>query len=257
MFARAVVNSIDRLLERAPGRDIFAVDAGCGPYAFLALVAALRSPQVKVLALEGNPRSVALASNVAESLGLADRVLILEEDARTFEAACPIDLLMTETFDAGLVEEHGSSILKNLRSQVALSGISIPSHVQVDAELINIEIHPGRFALRVALREPAFSSGVEETLEAEFSASDLERGIYQLVLKTSYDLAPDVPQITMGSQCAISVPQQVAVFEILNPVERLRLCLRPGKISISIESTPSENIKVLSDLSCYRPRRRE
>lgn len=132
-YMQAIRDAVHDLEHTIVDRDIFFIDAGAGPLAFLSVMAALQSQRVRGIALEGNPLSVACASLVVERLGLQNQVHIVQTDARTFKSDRPIDLFLTETFDAGLFEEWGPEILRNFSEQLGPHGKSIPQSVTVEA----------------------------------------------------------------------------------------------------------------------------
>ncbi|MBI5399487.1 class I SAM-dependent methyltransferase [Candidatus Saganbacteria bacterium] len=119
---------------------IHVIDAGCGTIPILGIYAALLSPKVRVVCLELNPQSVAVAQALVKTLGLEDQITVIHQDATTCRiSGAPIDLLISETMNSGLFEEPLVPIMTNLHQYVRPGGLVLPSRVDILGTLFPYE----------------------------------------------------------------------------------------------------------------------
>jgi precorrin-6B methylase 2 len=129
-FIQAVCAHCEDLLGERQG-ELSVVDAGCGPLPVLAIAAAYCSPRVRVVGLESNPASADIAKRIVSSLGLDSQIEIVETNAVAWKSALPIDLLVSETLDSGLVRENFHQIVNHLRPYLSRKGRIVPEHLEI------------------------------------------------------------------------------------------------------------------------------
>lgn len=130
-FLHAIRGAIESC--ESSGTEISVLDAGAGALPIMGMYAALTSPSVRVVCLENNTRSAALARAAIQSLGLTDRIELVVEDARTYVPEKPIDVLVSETMNTGLLDEPLTEILGHLAPYVRTRGSILPSKVEIMA----------------------------------------------------------------------------------------------------------------------------
>lgn len=228
-FVHAISDAVQRLDTREPGREIFAVDAGAGPFAFLMVVAALKSPRLHGLALEANRASVQHANSLISRLGLSNRIQVVEGDARTYRVDRPVDLFMTETFDAGLQQEQGAAILKNFSAYMSASGIMLPCAVSIEGAYRRIRgpLPMGNDAWRTLYR----ADYVHHKFQSGPVNFPLPRkaGTYEFFVSTRLDFGGDIAALDRYSGSAICTPTHVATFEVGNTPGTLLVSAIPGE----------------------------
>ncbi|MCB0333542.1 MAG: hypothetical protein KDD55_08585 [Bdellovibrionales bacterium] len=247
VFLSAIRTAVHELSLRKPEGPLYAVDAGCGPFALLSLALALENDRVQVLAIEGNPASVARATALVNHLGLSDRIHIYQEDCTTCELPVAPDLLVTETFDNGLLKEKGVQILENLAPQVAPGAAILPCEVAVECSLSSMSL-PETMMLGDIYRG-SWKGDTSVTLNEPLVAPDLPRGLYHLHLESSYRFPCGIaltPQV--GS--AISLRETMAVFRVLEAGVRITASHLPGEPFVFLESSPRSAVDVLQFIHC-------
>lgn len=139
---RRFIRSIDRAVSRL-GREgsVEVLDAGTGAIPIMGLYAAFASDTARVTCLELNPHAARFARSVIESFGLADRVAVREEDATKYRHDCPIDLLISETMNTGLISEPLTRIMEAQAPRVRTGGIVLPSRVETFAATVPAEVY--------------------------------------------------------------------------------------------------------------------
>ena len=143
VFAEGLRNAIGDLLAQFPKKTINVLDAGCGPYALLPLLAStFYSPeQVQFTLLDIHQANFESAKTLISSLGLAayfkDYILA---DATTYQwpHKTGLDIVISETMNRGLQKEPQVAITLNLARQLEPHGILIPESVIVDLCNVNI-----------------------------------------------------------------------------------------------------------------------
>jgi len=92
-----------------------AVEVGTGPAAILAIATAVHHPRIeKITAIEINSRSADCARAVVELFGFGGVIDVVEGNALLLDPV-ETDLMVTETFDKGLVGEPGVAIVQHYR----------------------------------------------------------------------------------------------------------------------------------------------
>lgn len=130
-FLDAIPESLARIRKTDPSGQVHVVDAGCGPIPIMAIAAAWSDPEVYVTALELNPLSAELAKGIIIALDLQDRITITCGDATTYAPSRPIDLLISETISAGLLNEPVVAVMQNLSKHLTARGETLPTGIDV------------------------------------------------------------------------------------------------------------------------------
>ncbi len=138
-FVSGILQAIEEKLVNAqhPIRILY---AGTGPYATLMLPALTiyTSDQIQCTLIEYNPESFRHMRSIVHDLGLESRVQsFVHADAITYEPLLDIDILVSETMQAGLMEETQVPIALHLSQYLASDGIMIPESITVSAALIS------------------------------------------------------------------------------------------------------------------------
>lgn len=146
-FLLAIRESMGALERMKPEGEIVVLDAGCGATAVMGIYAALCSKRARVICLEKNSYSGDLAREIIAALHLEERVQVLHHDAKAYQPQMLLDLLISETMQAGLIHEPMTQILRNLAPHVADHGLILPQSVRVQANLLPVDDfeNPDRF----------------------------------------------------------------------------------------------------------------
>lgn len=126
--------------------DSMIYDAGCGPFPVLSIAAALAAPRAKVVGLEINPLSARIAQAVVgkfvASGAIAENQVYIREGNALHEAVPPkgsVDLFISETLGAGLLDERAPAIFSRYASCVNTQrGSTIPYRAKLSASLVPI-----------------------------------------------------------------------------------------------------------------------
>lgn len=140
-FFRGIAMAVSDL-EREHEGPIVVVDAGTGPLPIFAILVAVLSKTANITAIEINPASYRFASEVLQRFGLSERIKLVLADATRYQHDQPVDLLISETMYAGLIEEPLLQILANFNSQMAKGGVIIPTWFSVKAGLVSSDFRP-------------------------------------------------------------------------------------------------------------------
>ncbi len=204
-------------------RNIEVCDAGCGAIPVLAIYAALCSDRVHCTAIEMNPESARLANTFVEVFGLQNQIQVIEGDARKFRPAAQIDLLISETMDAGLAREPLVDIMSNLQPQVRDDGIILPNGVTVSATLVPraVYVQAERFVRIAGLTYPVLSPytpwvswqkvanykpGDElERIDVSLSTTGYPTGEYFILVNSEVEIGPGLR--LREYQSLLSMPQ--------------------------------------------------
>jgi hypothetical protein len=145
-FLSGVRSAVGRLRE-CTSAPLHVVDAGCGPIPIMAIQAAWSDPNLHVTAIELNPLSVTIAKSIISALKLEDRITIIEANAITHTPKAPIDLLVSETISAGLLNEPVVQVMSNLSQYLSAHGEIVPH---------KIDLHLGVFPTSQFLHPTAY-----------------------------------------------------------------------------------------------------
>jgi len=146
-----------------------------------------------------------MAEEIIKYLGLEDQVKVVLTDATTYKHNSKIDLLISETMYAGLINEPQIQIMRNLVPQVRQTGTIIPEEITVEASLIppydktgfpafkdnntgNIPILDKHFVLTPATVANYTRNQLEGPISFELDVSDIPDGHYHVTLGSSLRL---------------------------------------------------------------------
>ncbi|MDO8513998.1 MAG: hypothetical protein Q7S50_00465 [bacterium] len=141
-FTHAVQAEVRKFAESAS----VVCDAGCGPFPILGLSAALASPRAAVTCIELNPLSARIAQAIVDKFVAngsiaAGQILVKSGDALT-EPLPPegsIDLFISETLGAGLMDEPGPDIFSRFAPCINRDrGSTIPYRAKLSAAVVPV-----------------------------------------------------------------------------------------------------------------------
>ncbi len=144
-FAEGLREAIGDLLRQFPGKTIQVLDAGCGPYALLPLLAALfyTPQQVQFTILDIFEQNLASARILIRELGMADYFSsYVRADATMYRwpGSEGPDIIISETMNKGLEKEPQVAITLNLAAQLPPHGLLLPEMVAVSLKKINTSL---------------------------------------------------------------------------------------------------------------------
>jgi len=147
-FTKGIFKAIDSLKEKQ-NKPIHILYAGTGPFATLLLpvLATYSQQEIKVTLVEINKESFNNMKQVISLLGFNEHVISYEnEDATTLKISTeiPIDIIVSETLQCGLVKEQQIPITINLLNQVGKNTILIPEMLALDVCLMNYNAFKNR-----------------------------------------------------------------------------------------------------------------
>ena len=249
-FASAIRGELAKLLERHPERPVKVLDAGCGPYAFLSLVAACQSERVEVAALEINPASVTQARYLIEALGFGDQITVNEADCTAVRMTDNPDLIVTETFDSGLFREFGVQIMTNLAAQASPDTITLPATVWMDLNIFRrSEGSDPQRVFQTRIFEYASPERAPRFSGSEIDYTCFRPGLYSMALSTGLALNDSI-SLQPGANCAISTRTEICTLKVLDSISSMSIQVHPGEERFSLSVEPRETIELL-----YRPTR--
>jgi hypothetical protein len=137
------VHAVQHEVQSRDDKELAVYDVGCGAFPILGLTAALSSPNAKVTCLELHPLSAAIARATVqkfEERGVISKgqITIKEGDAllETLPEEGSIDIFISETLGAGLLDEVGPQIFRRYAPSVKAGGASIPARVKLYAAFV-------------------------------------------------------------------------------------------------------------------------
>jgi len=138
-FVRGVALALDEARRRFPHEAIEVVYAGSGPYAPLLLPLLSLRPlhDVRLTLLDCHQPAIDSLHVLLARLGLESAVQVVHCDAACYTHERPIHLVVTETLQRALAREPFLPIVRNLRGQLAPSGLLVPERVTVGAALVD------------------------------------------------------------------------------------------------------------------------
>ena len=133
-FIKGIEKASRRKLTEKDGK-IHVVYAGTGPFAALILPLIIRLPKdrFKYTFLEINPLSFEVLRQTLEKLTLESyEINLVNDDATNYQLENDqIDIIVSETMQAGLADEQQVSIFVNLMSQVTEQTVFIPEKIEL------------------------------------------------------------------------------------------------------------------------------
>lgn len=139
IFIKGIFKAIEKIKTTAPIHILY---AGTGPFATLLLpILASYSPsELQATLIEINPHSFDCMQKLIKKIGFEDHIIAFEnKDAMTYSinSKFPVDIILSETLQAGLSKEQQVPITLNLLKQVSQNTILIPEKISLDICLIN------------------------------------------------------------------------------------------------------------------------
>lgn len=139
-FLRGVYAAIQELQARRLDMPVWAIYAGTGPLAplILPLFSLLEPGSVRFTLIDIHAESLDVAKSLIDSLGYHE---FIEKyiccDASTYEipSAAEVQLVISETMQAGLLNEPQVAIMLNFSQQLALDALFVPERITISAAL--------------------------------------------------------------------------------------------------------------------------
>jgi protein arginine N-methyltransferase 1 len=128
------------------------VDAGTGS-GILALFAA-EAGAARVYAVDVDPESLSLARRSVAASRFADRIELVEADAREFATPAPADVVVAEMLDTGLIAERQAPVLNALRRHRVIGPHTrvVPERVRCGLELVEYDFDFYGFAMPLVVQ---------------------------------------------------------------------------------------------------------
>lgn len=158
-FVRGALDAIRDAVQRFAPAVVDVLYAGTGPFAPLAflLMPFVDKSRVQFTLLDVHPQSTESVAAIVHALGVADYVrAIVCADATTYRHPSSIHVLISETMQRSLANEPFVAILRNLRPQMAPSGLIVPERVTIDLALLDAATEQARWN-RATIANQAFS----------------------------------------------------------------------------------------------------
>ena len=214
-FLRGARLAVEAALRAFPGETIEVLDAGCGPFAPMALaLAALYPPTtVRVTLLDAHAASLELAVRIAGRLGLSASVRgCVAADAASVRLATSPHAVICEMIQRALSHEPPVAATLNLAPQVRPGGAFLPQRIDIDGALFDAAAHyAGRAGLgpdlgRVfSLDAAALMAGAGPAMAGELDVPPHDPKVSPLCLLTRITVWGDV---RLGDfEPAITLPQ--------------------------------------------------
>ena len=189
---------------RKVGPGDVVVDAGTGS-GILALFAA-EAGAAKVYAVDVDPAALTLARQAIAASAFADRIEIVQADLMEFELPAPVDVVVMEMLDTGLVAELQAPALNALRGHGAIGQRTrlVPERVRCSVELVEYDFDFYGFTMPLLVQ--ARNSGVQRRVRQSLS----EPAVYR--------------EVDFGGEIAITVDDSVRLrVERAGTLNALRL----------------------------------
>jgi 2-polyprenyl-3-methyl-5-hydroxy-6-metoxy-1,4-benzoquinol methylase len=141
-FVRGLMAAVEDMMQQNPGRTVQVLDAGCGPYALLPLLAGLyfTPRQVQFYLLDIQEENLQSARTLIASLGMEYFFGSIEKaDATKYEwpGLQPLDIVITETMSNALQKEPQVAIMLHLAPQLQPQGVLLPASIEVDLRMVS------------------------------------------------------------------------------------------------------------------------
>lgn len=195
LFLEGLRDAIADLLQQFPGKTIHVVDAGCGPYVLLPLLATVfyTPEQVRFTVLDIHAFNLESARTLTAQLGLtpyfSDFILT---DATTWQ--CPAnalpDIVFSETMNTGLEKEPQVAITLNLAAQMEPHSILLPESVSV-----TLSMH---------------DQAARKKIKSDPSIHHIDTSSYEEELVKIIELTKQstLEEITKDPLCQVTIPSQ-------------------------------------------------
>jgi len=166
LFVQGIINAIQQLLQTQTARPINVLDAGCGPYALLSVMAApfFTPDEVCFTVLDIHEANISSSKQLVHTLGLADYFgdyVVADACAYAWDTNKPLHLLVTETMLNALRKEPQVAVTLHLAKQLSKGGLLIPQ--QIDVDLVAVDFRKKNRVME-AMNEAADYSEPDYTL---------------------------------------------------------------------------------------------
>jgi len=137
-FVRGVHAALREARRRFPNEVLEVVYAGTGPFAPFALIPAFgrADDRIRWTLVDIHEESIASVRSLVQRCRLERFIRTVHADATTYRHDRAIHVIISETMQRALWGEPQVAIFRNLRSQLAPGGISIPEEVTIDLKMI-------------------------------------------------------------------------------------------------------------------------
>lgn len=176
-FLRGVEAALRAAQARFPGERLRLLEAGCGPFALLALPLATRfsADEVGFTLLDIHPHSLEAAGRIVAALGLEayvdDYVCADATTWRCPDAARP-HVIVSETMQNALKNEPQIAITRNLAPQRVPGGFFLPEAVELDFSLLTWHTEESEVPLQRSTRmAPLFDLTADRCDDAHMAGS--------------------------------------------------------------------------------------
>lgn len=227
-FLRGVELALRQAQGRFPGQRLRLLEAGCGPFALLALPLATRfgPDEVGFTLLDIHAESLAAARSIVATLGLEAHVdAYVQADAATWR--CPESsrphVVVSETMQNGLKKEPQVAITRNLAPQRLAGGYFLPEVVELDLALLVSRRGDDGIAMPEAHRVARLMRLTPDSVADEFSGTVAlpaqlpERG--DPVVTTRIGVFGDI--LLDDNECSLTLPLRIKGLPKLAPGDRL------------------------------------
>lgn len=186
LFVKGIIQAIHQLLKEQETRPLQILDAGCGPYALLSLLAAqyFTAEEAQFHLLDIHKTNIEASKILIDALDMTDKFgSYTIADACTYQwpSALPLHLVITETMLNGLRKEPQVSITLNLNQQLTAGGLLIPGQVAVDLVQVNNSI-----------KNKIMQSAIDTGYCGELDFSDCEKTLSNIVTLTKETTVTDI-----------------------------------------------------------------
>ena len=142
VFVQGIIIAIKQLLFEQKKKPIHILDAGCGPYALLSLLAAqyFTADEVQFHLLDIHETNIMASKKLIDALKFTDwfsSFTIADACTYQWQQKEQLHLVITETMLNALRKEPQVSITLNLSKQLANGGLLIPQKIEVDLIQVN------------------------------------------------------------------------------------------------------------------------
>ena len=204
-----------KAIEKAVKKGDVVLDAGTGS-GILALMAA-RAGAKKVYAVEVDRESALLAQKSFVSNPEGDHIAIVLQDIREFMLDKPVDVLIMELLDTGLIAESQAPALNALRRNGVIDSHTrlIPEGVNCALELIDYDYSFYGFTMPLVMQ--ARNSGVDQRIKKSLSEKQVYREVdFKKLINTHLDEKIAVSATEKGSVNAIRISTKTLLYQNLS-----------------------------------------
>lgn len=172
-FLRGIHKAIEQKLAENKSRPIHIIYAGTGPFATLLtpFITQYSSQAIQFTFLEINSQTFDLLKNVVNVLEMEDYIVEMECcDAVSYKIKQPesVDIIVSETMQNGLRNEHQVPLVLNLMKQVSADTILIPAHIEIGLALNKVVKNSSRVDENLYLLKNLLLLNQERVIQDDF-----------------------------------------------------------------------------------------